>query len=605
MYVFEKTTLTRRQMLTLIGATTATTALAACGVSSATAPPKPTASATAAPTVTTRLSVVPTTVVYSPNIYHLDLCVLAYHLYNQTLIFPMDPWHERLRGTLTPRRRDLFMAETHRFFKDRDGYRGPGSTRGWTTNDKLDPIISDYRRIDPLTVCTTRDDAKYRVFKPQAAIANSIKSIYLSEYKEYPGGDSLDFGRGRPTVTALKAVDQLQTSDQLYAFEGGTGATAPGVILAQAPAAWSLMGYVLAQTTNLTDGSFDVHIVFRGSQSGTAWKAALNGLLLEGGNADWVTDTDFWTCIADKAISTTGKVSRGFANSVRLCLNTIAACLSHINEQRGIPKNIYVTGHSLGGALAAQFSSAMILGEAGQQLFAKSKLGQWPWKALQLATYGCPTVGDKEFARAFNQQVRCKRIKVQGDPITQSLINEHVGTELALDGWSSPTTQAHEPSIIRQKLVLKAQTDGENLSSIPAIAANSPNAPWIDCLTFRKMMEVCGELNPILTGHFRDDMGAFVQIFKSLIPLDAIYATPITRASIKKTFLDNFTAAFSAPVASIEALRDRVASVHGVLEGADDYLGLCVVLMEVVRSDAQVTIDQVMQDNVLGRLFNT
>ena len=31
---------------------------------------------------------------YHPLVYQLDLCVLAYQVYNQTLIWPLDPWFE-------------------------------------------------------------------------------------------------------------------------------------------------------------------------------------------------------------------------------------------------------------------------------------------------------------------------------------------------------------------------------------------------------------------------------------------------------------------------------------------------------------------------------
>lgn len=61
---------------------------------------------------------------------------------------------------------------------------------------------------------------------------------------------------------------------------------------------------------------------------------------------------------------------------------------------------VTVTGHSLGGALAALYASAMVMGSYRAAL--APEVQQWPWDSLELTTYGAPTVGSRSFKRAFN-----------------------------------------------------------------------------------------------------------------------------------------------------------------------------------------------------------
>ena len=78
-------------------------------------------------------------------------------------------------------------------------------------------------------------------------------------------------------------------ADLLYAFEGGTGDKG----LAGEPHSQSLMGYVLMRWKGEHD--YDVHVVFRGSRSGTASRALLEALSDEDarGNPDWITDMGY------------------------------------------------------------------------------------------------------------------------------------------------------------------------------------------------------------------------------------------------------------------------------------------------------------------------
>ena len=83
------------------------------------------------------------------HVFHLDLCVVASHVYNQSLLWPLDPWYETW-SRIGSSRRDNMLAAVHELAADQSGSRGPGSTRaGWPTDHHLDPVLSDYQPIRP------------------------------------------------------------------------------------------------------------------------------------------------------------------------------------------------------------------------------------------------------------------------------------------------------------------------------------------------------------------------------------------------------------------------------------------------------------------------
>jgi len=84
------------------------------------------------------------------------------------------------------------------------------------------------------------------------------------------------------------------------------------------------------------------------------------------------------------------------------CLQKVAALISGRR-----PDNIFVTGHSLGGALAQHFVSAVLLGDrygpdaSGAAM--PTALRAWPWQDVKLITYGAPRAGDAEWARTLTE----------------------------------------------------------------------------------------------------------------------------------------------------------------------------------------------------------
>ena len=107
---------------------------------------------------------------YDHCVYLLDLCIYAYQLHAQTLIWPMDPYYEQWReskgseGERGKRRYD-FMDQVRECIRTGtlgriDKWRGPGVCTGpnWPHNDLLDPVISDYSRLNPWLPSFSRPD---------------------------------------------------------------------------------------------------------------------------------------------------------------------------------------------------------------------------------------------------------------------------------------------------------------------------------------------------------------------------------------------------------------------------------------------------------------
>jgi len=137
---------------------------------------------------------------------------------------------------------------------------------------------------------------------------------------------------------------------------------------------------------------------------------------------DWATDvgmfkTHWTTQIQTNINESFGKLHHGFTQAVN---SVYLDVLAEITRLRGNLQPIYVTGHSLGGALAVVFS-AMVELTVSQMSIAG------------VYTFGQPRVGDHQFCRLFNNQMhdRCFRMVNNNDVVTrmppQMLGYSHVG----------------------------------------------------------------------------------------------------------------------------------------------------------------------------------
>lgn len=402
---------------------------------------------------------------YNEIVYHLDLCILSYHLYGQTLIWPMDPYYEQMSRKGTSRR-ILFMGRVVHGEYDKKDH-----------DFRLDPIRFNYDQINPWRPCFVKPENIWEVFNAPKVITDSIKTVYMEQMKSKKiNNPSADVG------------DQ---TDDLYCFEGETGIIPATGTKKEKKGAKSFMGFVLARQIN-DDKEYDVHIVFRGSRSGSAERALYEGKFDEKGNPDWITDTDFGILMASE-VSGIGKACRGFQASVQQTKGNITNCLKQIQaDRKKPPRHIYVTGHSLGGALATHYASLL------QKVEGKSieELKQWPLNDIKVYTYGAPVTGDKQFCEYFGINIPTVRVLIDGDWITQEKFNlqgrpvrsaqTHAGTVLRLPPVDDKIGrfERHEPSFIRRSLISWLKAKNVNITDVPANTGSISKRneePWVIC----------------------------------------------------------------------------------------------------------------------------
>jgi len=441
---------------------------------------------------------------YHPLVYHLDLSILTYQLYGQSLVWPFDPYYEEMGDE-----RDALMSKVRSWAETRgaeqvrgnvglDAYRGPGVLSGFPDNSRHDPIIYNYSRLHPWNSNITNAEGRWTEYLTPGEITGQIRDVFVSYRK-------IGNPEGAPTLDRIvpgRKDSAANANDILLAFEGGTGDKGePGQ-----PASQSLMGFVLLRSK--PGGHYDVHIAFRGSRSGSGARALLQAFDTDdaAGNPDWITDLGTDRIAAGQGaehITTTSAVSRGFARSMKSILPQVFDCLEKTADLRqgASPDNIYVTGHSLGGALAQHFVSAILLGDlygpVGTGDTMPEALTDWPWKQIKLVTYSAPRAGDKQWAKLLTESGLDStffssvftpfdknalwitdphivsrlldasrpagfRVLISSDPVTSEKVpggGKHVGKTVYVndpsysDSILPPNIESHEPEKIRQYMI--------------------------------------------------------------------------------------------------------------------------------------------------------
>ena len=367
---------------------------------------------------------------YHPLIYHLDLCTLSYQLYGQSLVWPFDPYYEELNNWQWDRTK--YRKKVHAWAVEQGvkqvargqglgAYRGPGVLGGFENNPAHDPIIYRYDRIHPWSHTITNGSGVWTEYATPKELTRSVRDVYVCYRKT--GAELGEVALEKVKVGRRGFAQDAQ--DVIIAFEGGTGDKGES----GQPASQSLMGFVLLRNSD-SGNSYDVHIAFRGSRSGSAARSAFQARSSSKaqGNPDWITDMGYSHLRPDageNSITKTGKVNRGFARSMESIFPQVFQSLEKVAELKSgrRPERIYVTGHSLGGALAQHFVSAVLMGEgygpSGSESSASAgnvsdagdarnamptRLRVWPWQQIKLITFGAPRAGDDTWARALTEK---------------------------------------------------------------------------------------------------------------------------------------------------------------------------------------------------------
>lgn len=361
---------------------------------------------------------------YHPIAFHLDLSIYAYHLYGQTLVWPFDPYYEEAGEG-----REARMAQVRAWLatpEAREGtglerLRGPGLLADLPDNPAHDPILYQYSRLHPWSSTLTLPSDAWVEYLTPSVITSHVREAYMCVRSE--GSAQLDHENGVDGTVSLYPLPARRddaspdAEDVLLVFEGGTGDKGePGQ-----PASQSVMGLALLRATG--GDAYDLHIAFRGSRSGSAGRAARQAISTHeaGGNPDWITDLGYREVASPLVSAVDGHlVSRGMSTSIASILPQLFYCLDQVGGRTRAtpPTRIYVTGHSLGGALAQQFASAVLLGDRygpGGDLLPAS-LRSWPWADLKLITFGAPRVGNMPWAEALTAALESQFYREQAAP---------------------------------------------------------------------------------------------------------------------------------------------------------------------------------------------
>ncbi len=501
------------------------------------------------------------------DLFAFDLSVFAYQLYNQSLVWPLDPFYEEWARPGSGRR-DTVMALVHQAVAGRERYRGPGSTRGWATNTSLDPVLTDYSRVDPTRAVITNDGTSHRLIQTHDAITSQICETIVCEY------ESLVKGRPADPHFSHRLQHESEGTDRLYLFEGGTGS------YDGQPQAWSLLGLVLDRTTA---AGHEVHIAFRGSQSGDAYRAAYQGFVAEVGNPDWVTDMEFLKTVQDHRISPVGAVTLGLRDSILATFSSVVCCLTDIASRRATsPDSMHITGHSLGGALAVPLGSALSIGSLRAAL--PQPLREWPLDAIRIVTFGAQKSGDHEFADALSKRVDARRVWVAGDPIPEFPANEHVGEPVRLENGRVGTVN-HEPTVTRRTLVDELHWQQEPIGDLA-----DGYEPWRDFTDLGSALRAAAEQGCEIAKLFPPrpaDDTMLLDAVAEAIGRSASYRVPWTKPwPERRRRRDRLRALFAQSTDALNRLPERLGDIRAVQPGsAEAYLRRWYVIREAARNE--------------------
>lgn len=262
----------------------------------------------------------------------VELCRFSYKMYAQTLKFPFDPFfeanakHTDTKLDITRKRMMEYIHEHHL---------GP---------NKSDPG-SDIRKFDPIEYCLdiTPNPSKNVIYR-EDIIGNKyivfVPGTWDKKIGSYAGFNLV----GTQLMPTPPPIASGGTSRCGY-FQGRTGMT-----VNHPNSGWiSFLGAVIYDPATRT-----AYVVFRGSRSGNAERAALGAQFHSKGNPDWVTDMNhlkesvpFNPGFGPQDISLAAGFWKSYVSS-----NRSMEAAFNFAVGGNVVDTVCVTGHSLGGGLA-------------------------------------------------------------------------------------------------------------------------------------------------------------------------------------------------------------------------------------------------------------
>jgi len=175
------------------------------------------------------------------------------------------------------------------------------------------------------------------------------------------------------------------------------------------------------QRDNIRDEATDTHCLI--SEESDYFVVAFRG---SASIRNWITDAEFERVTLVSGVDgTSSKVHRGFCRALNSILEQLMAKLGGCSFfERQNTKPLFITGHSLGGALA---------------ILAALELQRNRWLIAQVYTFGQPRVGNGDFRRRYDAALgdRTFRVVYQEDIVARiphlpswSDAYRHVGNEV-------------------------------------------------------------------------------------------------------------------------------------------------------------------------------
>jgi hypothetical protein len=372
----------------------------------------------------------------------LEHCRFVYRAYAQTCVYPMDPFFESHGEGAWQSARDRLMAVVH---KER---RSPVEAR------KFDPIEYDLEHTPhPRRGVVYRGGTgsePFILFQPR----DLDRAIGVAQGTTLTGED-----------TDCVVIADSSATVRCCHFQGMTGMTRT-----HPTAGWpTWLGACVYDPRAKT-----MVVAFRGSRSGSGGRALAQAQGQSRGNPDWVTDMNHLKGVAVKELGG-ATLSCGFWYAYESCKRSLEAAFYEALHH-GELREVFFTGHSLGGALAQcayvdMIGGTLLKGDAMDALKKKLSFHCYAMSAPPICLgEESAAIVDKLVGGARIYHFFAPKDSVHDSPevafsassvassmtatFTHPLTDpKHLGMEIKLPGCTESFPLAHEPVVVRKGIV--------------------------------------------------------------------------------------------------------------------------------------------------------